>query len=336
MGGRIVPKYLYHIRPDWMIPVPDPKAYLKGYKMDPGTGKESDRQTFDPTSIVHFKYLDPMNEFVGMSPLTAASRTMDTENAAIGWNKALLDNYGVPGGILEIPAQTLLVEDRKALQEEIDKEFTGDNRFRPLVLWGGMKWDQMALSQKDMEFLEQRNLNKYELCAVYGVPGPLVGAVQDPTYSNYSVARLSFWEDTIIGLLDWLKTKINTQVAPYFGDGILADYDVSDVPAFRESFQQKVKTGVELVKAGWPLNAVNSRLRLGFEDVPWGDVAWMPGGMVPVAGGTQGTLEEEDEEPKPVGVLPNEDDDEDEEEDFGQEDDPTAGAGRGVGRRQRA
>jgi phage portal protein BeeE len=246
----------------------------------------------------------------------AASRTMATENAAIGWNRAMLDNSGVPGGMLTVPAQALQVENRKELQEEIDREFTGEKRFRPLILWGGMDWKQTALSQRDMEFLQQRRLNKYELCATFGVPAPLVGAMEDPTYSNYGVARLSFWEDTIIFLLDWLRSKINTHIAPYFGEGIYADYDLSDVPAFRDSFLQKVKTAVELVRTGWTLNQVNSRMRLGFPAVEWGDVAWLPGNLVPVGGsGVPEPAEEEPEEEEEPETPEDAEDDEDDTDD---------------------
>lgn len=332
--GKPVPRHLYHIRPDWLKPKPHPNLYISEYEFDPGGAQK--RDPFEPSAIVHFKYLDPTNEFVGMSPLTAAARTMDTENAAIGWNKAILDNYGVPGGVLKVPAQTLIDEDKKTLQEELDKEFSGENRYRPMVLWGGMEWDQMSLSQQDMQFLEQRRLNKYEICAIFGMPPPYVGANEDPTYSNYSISRLSLWEDTITPLLDWLKSKINTQVAPYFGDNIFASYDISDVPAFRESFAAKVKTAEVLTKMMLPVNAINARLKLGFDPVPWGDVAWMPMNLVPVAGVPEEPEDEppEDEETVERDPVTGEPIEPDEEEPPEGEPEP-AGAGTGGGIRKR-
>lgn len=304
------PLQLYHMRPDWVFPIPDPDLYLKGYELKP----EGQPKVFlEPQDVLHFKYLDPLNEYRGMSPLAAAARTLQTENAIIGWNKGMLDNNAVPGGVLTIPAQTLVKEDRMEIRDELETEFSGDgNLHRPMVLWGGMEWKQLGLTQRDMDFLQQKRLNKYELCAVFGVPPQVVGANEDPTYSNYSVARLAFWEDLVILMLDWIQNRINSSLAPAFGPDVRVVYDISDVPAMRESFQQKVKTAETLWKMGWPINAVNTRLGLGFDPVPWGETAWMPANLVPVGGtamlGAPGNDQPEDDVEDPdEGVSPYED-----------------------------
>ena len=272
------PYHLFHIRPDWMRPVPDPNVYIKAFELDIGSGK---KEQFEPSDIVHFKFLDPLNEYVGMSPITAAARTIATEHAAILWNKTIFDNSAVPNGILTVPAATMLQDDKDELKKSIEMEFTQENLHRPMVLWGGMTWEQMGLSHNDMSFLEQRRLNKYEICAALGVPPQIVGAQEDPTYSNYSVARLAFWEDLIIPRLDWLQNRINVALAPAFGPDIVVGYDISQVPAMREAFAQKVKTGEVLWRMGWPINAINRKLTLGFDDVTWGDTAWLPMNLVP-------------------------------------------------------
>lgn len=298
-----LPLQLFNLRPDWTKPKPNPYTYISGYEFSPaGRGKIQ----LLPKDVIHFKYLDPLNEYVGMSPITAAARTLESENAILGWNKSLLDNNGMPGGLLKIPAQTLVKEERQELQAEVEVEFTGENRHRPMILWGGMEWQQLGLSQKDMDFLLQRRSNKYEVCAILGVPPQVVGANEDPTYSNYSVARLSFWEDVIILMLDWIKARFNMILAPMFGPDIILDYDVSDVPAFRESFLQKVKAAEILYKMLWPINAINTRLGLGFDPVPWGDTAYLPSSMVPADGvgstnlpGPGEDAPEGEEEPEP-------------------------------------
>jgi len=278
--SRPVVKTLYHVRPDWIAPIPDPVSFIKGYEFRTRDGK---MEKLKPFEITHFRYVDPMNPYVGVSPMSAAARTIEIEDAAVRWNKAILDNYAVPGGILNVPGQGVVAEERKEIQEEIEREFTGENRHRPMILWGGMTWEQLSLSPKDMEFLEQRKINKYEICSILGVPPQIIGANEDPTYSNYSVARLSFWEDTIIPLLDWLQTKINGHLAIYWGENIRAEYDISNVPAFRDSFAQLVTTAKTLFDMSYPINLVNKRLGLGLEDVPWGNVAWMPLNLVPVS-----------------------------------------------------
>jgi hypothetical protein len=150
-----------------------------------------------------------------------------------------------------------------------------------MVTWGGMTWEQIGLSQNDMDFLNQRKLNKYEICGIFGVPPQIVGANEDPTYSNYAVALLAFWESKIIPLLNWVETMVNTRFSDQYYDGVIVKPDLTSVPALRESVAQKVKMAATLSAMGWPINAINERLGLGFDAVPWGDTAYYPGTMVP-------------------------------------------------------
>ena len=278
-----VPYQLYSIRPDWMTPIPDKLVYLKGYDLD--TKSSGKPIHFDPQEILHFKYIDPTNEYVGMSPLQAAASTMQTENSAIGWNQTIFDNSAVPSGVLTVPSQLLRAEGRDDLRKSLRSEFTRENLNSPMILWGGMTWEKMGLSQRDMDFLEQRRTNRYEICGALGVPPELIGAAQERlTYNNYETARLSFWEDTVIGILDWLKGKINQRLAPFFGDNVFINYDLRSVPAMRKSFADTISAAEKLVKMGVPFNEVNRRLNMGFNDLPWGDVWWAAANLMPIDG----------------------------------------------------
>lgn len=278
------PYQFFVLRPDWMTPIPDAVDYIKGYKLDPQMGEQY-VQTLLPDQVLHFKYLDPTNEYVGMSPLTAASRTMATEDSAVKWNKLVFDNSAVPSGVLKVPATTMKKKERDELREELEKEFTQDNLHRPMILWGGMEWSKMSMDAKDLDFLKQRELNKYELCAILECPAQIVGATSDPTYSNYDVARTAFWEDSIIPKLEWFQSRINMQIAPAFGPDIEAHYDPSSVPAMRSIFRDKVDTSAKLFNIGYTVNQINRRMGLGFDDVAWGDVWWAQMNMMPVSSG---------------------------------------------------
>lgn len=283
---------LWRIRPDWMKPIPGERGnFLQRYELQYGTQKIP----FKIDEIIHMKYIDPVDPFVGMSLITAASRTIETENAAIGWNKTILDNSGVPNGVLKVPVEAIEHQERSQITESIEEEFTDEKRHRPLVLWGGLDWEPMSMSQKDMDFMSQRKMNKWEICSVLGVPAQVVGADPEAKYANYQTARLSFWEDTIVLLLDWIRTVINTRIVPLYGDDSLyVSYDLSEVPAMREAFTEKIKSAVDLWRMGFPINAINERLALGMPQVDWGDVAWMPMNLVPAIALPSGNEEDED------------------------------------------
>jgi HK97 family phage portal protein len=278
--ARKKPFEMYLLNPSWTKPVPDPVTYLSHYIVDPGAGITPVQMPVD--DVLHFKYYDPENQYVGCSPISSARKTVDLEHAAITWNQGIFDNSAVPGGVLKVPANTLRPAERVKLKEEIETGFTKENIGKPMILWGGMEWESITLSQQDIEFLRQRQVNKYEICAVLGVAPQMVGANEDPTYANYDVARQSFWEDRIIPELDWLQIMFQNKLAPYFGDDLLVMPDISGIPALQKSFAQKVETARTMYTMGYPANELNRRLKLGMADLKWGDVWWAPMNMMPV------------------------------------------------------
>ena len=75
-----------------------------------------------------------------------------------------------------------------------------------MLLDGGLRWQEMSLSPKDMDFLEARHAASRDVAQAFGVPPQLLGIPGDNTYSNYQEARLALWDgkwrDMIRGLLD--------------------------------------------------------------------------------------------------------------------------------------
>lgn len=322
VGNPQRPFQLFHVRPDWMCPIPDPVTFISGYQLD---NKAGVKKTYKPNEVLHFKYLDPTDPYVGMSPLTALRRTMQTENSAITWNKTIFDNMAVPGGVLTVPAQVMTIETRDRLQEDLQAQFSGENKDKPLILWGGMDWKQMGMNVKDLDFASLKTINKFEICAGLGVPPGIVGANEDPTYSNIGVERMAFWEDTIITMVSWLQRRLNRSVAPAFGEDLVILADYSHVPAMREIMTQKVGQAKVLVNMGFPLNAVNQKLNLGFDAVPWGDVWWAPMNMAPISGPEAAILADPNSPPPPSDPGRPEDDEgeiEEPEDDEGAVSDP--------------
>lgn len=273
-------KQLWMVRPDWVTPNRDQIKYIDGYSfLPPGAGTPT---KLSNDQIVEFRYIDPLDSYGSMSVLTAASRTMEMDNAAIVWNKALLDNQAVPGGVFNIPVASMTKPQRDELKLAIQEEYTSDQRFQAMVLWGGVEWKQMGLSPADMQFLNQREVNKYEICAIMGVPPMVVGATQDPTYANYQTGRLAWWEDGIIPLLEWVRNKMNAQVAPTFGPNIRIHYDLSRTPAMRSALTEQTGIAYKLWQMGYPINMINKRLGLGLDSVKWGDEAYAQINMCPI------------------------------------------------------
>lgn len=298
-----VPYRLFRIRPDHMHAVADARTQVSKYVFSPG-GTTTDVD-FAPEEIVRFRYVDPLDPFDAIAPVEAARRVIQTQNAAEVWNKAVFDNMAIPGGLLKIPAEVLDGETRQQVKEELMESYTRSNVGHPMVLWGGMEWSPMALDHTSLDFSKQSEENKIAVCAAMRVSPILVGANPDPTFSNYKVARLAFWEDFVIPHLDWIQSTLNQRITAFYsnrdGKQIQLRYDLSNIPAMRDSFIASVDTAQKLSMIGYTRNEINTRLQLGFQNVAWGDAWWAPSMVQPVTEESYGELLEYG---KPAAQLP--------------------------------
>src|SRR5207249_1898591 len=72
---------------------------------------------------------------------------------------------------------------------------------RPLFLWGGAKLEKPGISSADMQFLENRKLNRQEIGAIFKVPESMMGFSEQKHSvgggSSMEQERLTFIENSI-------------------------------------------------------------------------------------------------------------------------------------------
>lgn len=291
------PVAMYTVRPDKMKIYPDQQNGVAKYVFE----YNEYRAEFKPEQIIHFKFFNPIDELYGLSPIQVAARVVDTENALLDVNKSLIENGLKPEGAFCTEGKLTDAAFRR-LKEQINVEYADSaKQGRPMLLEQGLKWQQIGLSTQDIQFINQKKLNRVDICAIFGVPPETVGDKEHATYSNYQEARRSFWEETVIPrYLDRLKEQINMTLVPMIDDSVYLDYDLSNVPAMRANFNELVENAYKLWQMGFPINQINEKLKLGFDPVPWGDTVLVNSSQLPidmvVGGGIQGSEEDESTE----------------------------------------
>lgn len=252
--GGAGPRELWPLRPDRMKVIASKTGLPQGYvftiagaerrwEADPVTGR---------SGILHLRSFHPLDDWYGLSPLEAAAVAIDQRNQSDAWNMALLQNGARPSGALvyeprEGGSANLTDEQFARLKSEIGEQYGGArNAGRPMLLDGGLRWQEMSLSPKDMDFLESRNAAARDVALAFGVPPQLLGIPGDNTYSNYQEARLALWEETVIPLLRHLCDEFNAWLAPFFAEEELAlEVDLDDIPALalrRQSVWKRLQT----------------------------------------------------------------------------------------------
>lgn len=195
----------------------------------------------DPISrisqILHLKNYHPTNIHYGLSCLEAASSSINLHNNASNWNSSLLKNGARPSGALIVKESNGYLSDDQfdRLHQQLTDKFSGSaNSGRPLLLEGGLDWQEMSISPKDMDFIESKNSAAREIALAFGIPPQLLGINGDNTYSNMQEARLALWEETLIPLLDKLSDALGNWLSYWHNEDISIDFDRDAISALTE------------------------------------------------------------------------------------------------------
>jgi len=282
-AGWIIP-----LRPDRVQPVPDPETFVKGYIYT----LDGRQIALPPDDVMHFKYFATMKDHLGQGTLEAARKTLVDDVYAQKYNTAFFKNSAMPKGALGFD-QVLGEEEYPRIRAMWDEIYGGgpDSANKIGVFGKGAKWLNIGMTQKDMDFVLTRKMNRLTLAAVFGVKPTMINTYEDVNYNTAKQQKLEFWHDTgipkIIEFTQWLDVysyKLLTPRSPlsrsqdfYFG------YDLSRVPALVAEAREQQKSDNEAVKAG--IFTINKVLeKRNEEPVPWGDVWWAPSNMLPISG----------------------------------------------------
>jgi HK97 family phage portal protein len=189
------------------------------------------------SKVLHLKNYHPTNQYYGLSCLEAPSMPIDLHIQATHWNSALLKNGARPSGALIVKDGNGYLSDDQfnRLQQQLTDKYTGSaNSGKPLLLEGGLGWQEMSINPKDMDFIESKNSASREIALAFGVPPQLLGINGDNTYSNMQEARLALWEETLIPLLDKLSDALSSWLSYWYQDEIIIDFDRDCISALTE------------------------------------------------------------------------------------------------------
>jgi HK97 family phage portal protein len=232
-AGRLAGLQL--LRPDRMRVIEGPDGWPVSYEHTAGSRRR--RFPANPEEgpgLLHLKLFHPLDDHLGFAPLQAALMALDLHNAAMNWNKALLDNSARPSGALVYQPKdggNLTGEQYDRLKAELEEGYQGARRAgRPMLLEGGLDWKAMGLTPRDMDFMEARNGAARDIALALGVPPMLLGIPGDLTYANYQEANRAFCRLTVLPLVNRTAAALTAWLQPVYGAGLRIDYDADRLP----------------------------------------------------------------------------------------------------------
>lgn len=155
-----------------------------------------------PLSILHIKNFNPDNDFIGLSPLSAAESSIARLNIFDQYDQQAAQNAYTPNGIFYYQESNPILNDADAAQELEKKlsDLTDSSSAKALILPDSIRWQELKEKTYDSNFAIARQIAEKNIARAFGVPASLIG-LEEPKFSNYKEARAHFLDETIEPLI---------------------------------------------------------------------------------------------------------------------------------------
>lgn len=218
------PSELWVVPSDKIAPVPDGKSFLKGY-LYIDNGRKIPLETWQ---ICHIKTFNPHSPYVGLSELSALMLAALGDEAQQKWNLKFFDkNNAKPNGAL-LFASMMADSEWNKLKQDANEKWGGTERNGPMMLrgvgQGGVNWLSMAMSQKEMEFLESRKFTGEEIQSILA-PGMASVISPNATEANAVAGKETLYEFGVYPVLKAIGDGMSNNILPAYGEGLVGEFD---------------------------------------------------------------------------------------------------------------
>lgn len=316
----IRPTKLLVAGPDQLKPVIR-RGLLTGYDLRVAGGERIPLYIEDVHPLLGF---NPDSPYRGVGPLAAGKLSISSSYQATLFNEASLANGARISTLLSYPAGTKLDGDEKRfLVAQFEARHKGArNAGKTFLATGGVDVKTLSQTMADLQMIELRRFDAATICALFGVPGEIVGLNAEAQYAHGPASRrfitntiaplLAFTGRHLTRIVDRFRFKGLKNKAVAFGDaktfagtrmalkcrpayraakikaiqaqqGLFVWFGVDDHPAVQEMLRDRAEKMMGWVKHGVTLNQVIAAGDLPFEEVEWGNEWWISLSLVPAS-----------------------------------------------------
>lgn len=217
---------------------------------------------------------------------------------------AMFDNGVNPSGILSTPDGVRLTkEQRDELETLLAQKYMGSIRQgRPMLLDGGLSWEQLTINPQDAQMLESRKFSGEQICRIFGVPPAMVGFGDKA--SNFGTGKevdvLGFQKFTLRKRLKRIEQAVAKQLVPLAerrAQGLTIEFNLDgllrgDTASRYESYEKAIRMGLR--------SRNECRALENLPPIEGGDVITVQMQDIPLADAVNGDRNEQDDDSAPA------------------------------------
>ena len=249
---------------------------------------------FETYQILHIKYPDPNDPFVGIGFVQSIPAWIDSDNYAMEYNRKFFQNGANIG--LYIQTDTNVEGNIDRIRNSWKNRQEGvENAHKVPVFPKGVKLEHTGVTHKDMDFPTLADTTRDRILAAAGVSKTILGTAEsDTNRSTAETADYVFSKRTIRPKMLLIISYFNEFLVSRYGDDLYLTF-IDPTPEDKAARTTEMGAAAG---AGVPIMTQNEVRKnfMGLGPIDGGDQLLRPGTLVP--SGTSDTPEGEDQTPQ--------------------------------------
>lgn len=180
-----------------------------------------------PDEVIHLKGMS-YDGILGVSPIHSVKTELEAISLASNYNRDMIERGALPQGVLKVTGML-----DKAAKDKVREHWERANSSQAIaILDSGMDYQQIGISQSDIQWLEGQRYNVQRIASLFKVPLHKINDLTHATYTNIEAQSLDYIKHTLQPLI--------TQIEEEFG------YKLYSEEMQRENYYVKFNMDSEL------------------------------------------------------------------------------------------
>lgn len=252
------------------------QAWVLNYQEDYSPYDYGKDWQIDLQEIIRINFFNPYYNLAGTAPGYPLRASINQDAAAQMNNTALLENGGQARGVftLKKPFDPAQMDEFRANR---DKYMGGpQNAGKHMILPWEANFEQLNMSNEDMQYLGQLGWNRDTVMAVFKVSKFALQQYEDLNYATAKEAKRQLFEQSIIPKSELIITEFNDSWVCNIERGkYILSVDMTKVQALQDDMDLRVKRADILVQMGIPPLIALKMCRVPVDEIPEGAFPWL-------------------------------------------------------------